>query len=398
MLKIYLDNTMKEEKALIEIIRAVLAGEKEFRQFAQISSGEIEQIMACARKHGLLPFLQECPWFMQEPYRKKMFSYLKSYAYKDVRQMYMTEELFEQFEINGIFCMPLKGIRTKQFYPCSEMRTMGDLDILYKKEQTEKLNKLMRTMGFEFEGYNIKHDHYKKDGIDIEMHRNLLFRLSHGYEYFEKIWDRAKPVKGKQYIYEMSLEDHYLHTMYHLIEHFLRGGVGIRMVLDIYLLSHLPQLDREYVQRELEVLEIQKFEENIRQLGELWFGSAEKVPARTELLEELEAYVLSGGIFGSREMERRNGTILYQSKEKFLRQLFFPSYEVMKTACPWLTTPLLLPFAWISRYRRALTKERRMFQHHIKRMRAFDKADEQETKERRQFFEKCGLKYMSLKW
>lgn len=388
----------RTENIFIDIIKAVLAGKNEFQQFAQLSSAEIEQIVVCARRHGLLPFLQECPVFMQEPYRKKIFSYLKSYAYKDVRQMYMAEKLFEQFEANGIFCMALKGMTTKQFYPYPELRTMGDLDILYKEEQTEKLNRLMRDMGFEFEGHNIKHDYYEKDGIEIEMHRNLLFRLSHGYEYFEKIWDRAKPAEGKNYIYEMSLEDHYLHTMYHLVEHFLRGGIGIRMVLDIYLLSHLPQLDRVYVQRELEALEIRQFEKNIRKLGELWFGSSEEVSEKEEVLEELEAYVLSGGIFGSRETERKNGTILYQSKGKFLKQLIFPSYEVMKTACPWLTTPFLLPFAWITRYKRALTKESRMFQHHIKRMRAFDKADEQEKKERRQFFEKCGLKYMSLKW
>ena len=29
------------------------------------------------------------------------------------------------FEKNGIYCMPLKGIRTKQFYPYPEFRTMG---------------------------------------------------------------------------------------------------------------------------------------------------------------------------------------------------------------------------------------------------------------------------------
>ena len=63
--------------------------------------------------------------------------YLKDYAYEDAQQAYAAETLFELFEKNGIYCMPLKGIRTKQFYPYPEFRTMGDLDILYKEDQTK---------------------------------------------------------------------------------------------------------------------------------------------------------------------------------------------------------------------------------------------------------------------
>ena len=49
----------------------------------QISKEEIERVIKCARVHGVLPFLQECPVFMEEPYREKLFFYLKDYAYKD---------------------------------------------------------------------------------------------------------------------------------------------------------------------------------------------------------------------------------------------------------------------------------------------------------------------------
>lgn len=46
--------------------------------------------------------------------------------------------------------MPLKGIRTKQFYPYPEFRTMGDLDILYKEDQTKKLKQVMQDAGYKF--------------------------------------------------------------------------------------------------------------------------------------------------------------------------------------------------------------------------------------------------------
>ena len=76
--------------------------------------------------------------------------------------------------------------------------------------------------------------------------------------------------------------------------------------------------------------------------------SDDEKTVRTEVSDELENYALSGGIFGSRETARRNGTVLYESKNKFVKQLVFPSYEVMKTSCPWLKTPILLPAAcWL---------------------------------------------------
>lgn len=64
----------------------------------------------------------------------------------------------------------------------------------------------MQDAGYKFGGYNIKHDEYEKDGVTIEMHRDVLFRLSNAYDYFADIWERAIHAKGKQYIYEMSLE------------------------------------------------------------------------------------------------------------------------------------------------------------------------------------------------
>jgi hypothetical protein len=108
----------KEEKRLIEIIRDVLAGKNKSEWSMQISKEEIERVIKCARVHGVLPFLQECPVFMEEPYREKLFFYLKDYAYKDAQQAYAAETLFELFEKNGIYCMPYgqsSFIRTRNF-------------------------------------------------------------------------------------------------------------------------------------------------------------------------------------------------------------------------------------------------------------------------------------------
>ena len=79
--------------------------------------------------------------------------------------------------------MPLKGIRTKQFYPYPEFRTMGDLDILYKEDQTKKLKQVMQDAGYKFGGYNIKHDEYEKDGVTIEIAQRCSVQTDNAYDY-----------------------------------------------------------------------------------------------------------------------------------------------------------------------------------------------------------------------
>lgn len=43
----------------------------------------------------------------------------------------------------------------------------------------------------------IRDDEYEKDGVTIEMHRDVLFRLTNAYDYFADIWERAIHAKGK---------------------------------------------------------------------------------------------------------------------------------------------------------------------------------------------------------
>ena len=63
----------KEEKRLIEIIRDVLAGKNKSEWSMQISKEEIERVIKCARVHGVLPFLQECPVLWRNRIGKNCF-------------------------------------------------------------------------------------------------------------------------------------------------------------------------------------------------------------------------------------------------------------------------------------------------------------------------------------
>lgn len=379
----------KEQKLLIELVKHALTDKTLPKDAENLTIEEINQIAKYAGEQGLFPFLQFYPVFLKKEGNGKLLKKILSVIYIDQLQMAEMEELLNTFEREGIYCISLKGIRTKSLYPSTELRTMGDLDILYKPEQTKQVKKIMETLGYHSEGEAAKHDHYQKGTIVVEMHRTLLSAQSNAYDYFLSVWNRANPVQGKQYIYEMTLEDHYLFTLYHLIEHFIRGGIGIRMVLDIYILSQLLELNWEYLNQELEILNIQVFEKSIRAIGEKWFS--DRKTGDIEDTGELEEYIVNGGIFGNVENDRKNNLLMYKSKFSYLRNVIFPSYKTMQTVFVWLKSPLLLPVAWGIRAFRVWTQRRENIQKQMERSQAWRNKERQEIIERNKFFRKYGL-------
>lgn len=385
---------------LLTLVRCAL-GEKNLpTELRSLSTDEKIEIIRYAQKQGLLPFLQYFDIFMEKDCRDIFFPRAAAAVCEDVRQASEIAQLLEAFEKNGIYCIPLKGIRTKKLYPSSELRTMGDLDILYRKEQTDGLRRVMAEQGYTWSGEAAKHDHYEKGGRIVEMHKELLSSESRAYDYFLKIWDRAQPEEGKRYCWQMSMEDHYLFTLYHLIEHFIRGGIGIRMVLDIYILSELPELDNEKVAAELEKLGIDEFEKNIRDLAQRWFSqplqsqqdaAGQKDNIEPDSLAELEEYIVNGGIFGNTVNEQTNNALRYGSKAKYLRNVIFPSYKTMQSVFPWLNSPLLLPAAWVNRWWNVWTKRRGNIRGQFERADKISLQDKLYIDEQKKFFSRYGL-------
>lgn len=128
---------------------------------------------------------------------------------------------------------------------------------------------------------------------------------------------------------------------------------------------------------------------NIRDIGEKWFSDNES--SDTEDLEELEEYIIDGGIFGNLENGRKNNMLMYKSKFFYLRSEVFPSYKTMQTVFVWLKSPLLLPVAWGVRAFRVWTQRRENIQKKIERSKAWGTEESQEILERDNFFRKYGL-------
>ena len=251
------------------------------------------------------------------------------------------ERLQQAFAEQGIAYLPLKGILIKYLYPQPGMRTMADLDIFFKDEQTGLVKKLLLDMGYSLESEGSYHDvYFKKPMINLQVHRWLVPQKSPYSQYFADAWDKAILNPENRYLYHFSPEDFYIHLISHLANHYQGAGTGVRSIIDIWLYHrhHGDNMNWQYVDSELEKINLKSFARNIFGLGEVWFAGAENSPIHDEMGE----YIFASGVYGSsKNAQLSSMTGLSKQSEdkrliqyKYYMQLFFPGLKHMTILYP----------------------------------------------------------------
>lgn len=321
-----------------------------------------EQIIALAERHNIgnmlyhiLPFVDELykPSEAQQNHMKKM---AMQAAVVEIKQQAEIYRLMQEFESHQITCMPVKGCDTKQYYPKREYRMMSDIDVLYKPEQHKEVKLVMKELGYGDYESGLKHDHYfKPPYITVEMHRALVAANTSTEAYYDTIWERTKKREGFQYVKQLSMEEQYIYTMVHLLEHFKEGGIGVRFVMDIYIFLQNPSWDRKYVTSVFAELHISDFATNIEQLAMKWFGQNTSIEAeKDELLGELAGFIMNNGVYGNAKQAKALA-IQKAGRIGYVKRVVFPNLKSMITLYPWLDKyPVLLPIAWLIRIVRTL--------------------------------------------
>lgn len=319
--------------------------------------------------------------------------YLYKCASRDMirsyRQTDAAEEILDAFEKAGINVLAVKGVRTKRHYPEPDMRTMGDVDILYQTTKDSRVKQIMEELGYESKMEGRVHDMYtKKPYVGIEMHRQLVASDSEYCPYYESIWDKVKTRENCKYIHEMSVEQEYIYTITHLAEHFRHGGIGIRFLMDIYVYDCKGNMDWDYIETELKQLGLWAFYKNVSDLAKRWFGvNTITVPGKS-VIDRLEEYILVGGTFGTNEYAAAI-SVAKEGKYRFIWKAMFPNLKNMQSMFPWIKKwPILLPYSWMLRGARSIFFRR----DHIKgQFNRYKHGNEKLGNELRDFFETCGL-------
>ena len=273
------------------------------------------------------------------------------------------EAIFERFEQQGIWYMPLKGSILKELYPENGMREMADNDVLYDSTRQNEVMRIMLDMGYTAESVGqTHHDVYMKPPVlNFELHTSL-FNSAHAeplYKYYDDTQRLLRKDESNEYGYHFSDEDFYVYMTAHEWKHYNGSGTGIRSLLDcyVYVKEKGDTLDWDYITEQCKQLELADFEQERRQLAKKVFSSV-NLPELSENDAEMLMYYLTAGTYGTIESSVTK-KLKEQSKIKFILSNMFPNLEYMKRSVDFVGKfPILYPVGIVYRWGRVLAIRR----------------------------------------
>lgn len=275
---------------------------------------------------------------------------------------YEVEKLLLLFEKNKIVNLPVKGYFLKHEYPQGNFRSVSDFDILFDISQIEDVNKVFKELDYTFiESDDTQYHFQKKPYMYIEMHYSLVHKREHYYPFLKNQLGRSIKRENYEYSRQMSPEDFYLYLLIHHSNHMRIAGMGIRMILDIYVYykNHKDEFDFDYLNEKLKKYELDKFEKSIREIAFNWF-SDEKPKVS---FNDLENYILLSFTLGRTDVATMVDSVKHNDSEsnskfakfKYIVSSAFPKIEIMKMRYKYLEkAPFLLPLSWIMMWSRRI--------------------------------------------
>lgn len=339
----------RESQLLIAALGRAITGDK--RQLN--TQVDWDAFMKLARSHGVegLVYAGLQGQTLPQPVQERLFGAYHQAIFADSQLEYVKEQLQSGLREKQVSHVFLKGARLKYDYPIPALRTMSDMDILVYTRDYDAIDAVSLSLGGTLLEGDGNHRNFKfPGGVKVEFHPNILHHSA-------PIGSQVNP--GWQYVRdgEMTEEGFYLTVMAHLADHFVTGGIGVRFVLDIWVLNNLRKAprDRAYVESELTRFGLLAFARNVEELASAWFGSGEMTP----VLAELGDYILTSGSHGFTDRAILNSVTLSSGGNRasaLWRKVFYPRSE-LEDRFPWCKDkPLLLPAAWCVRAFRAVTR------------------------------------------
>ena len=317
----------------------------------------LQEALPLIRQHHIAALVydgaERCGLTRKDPAMAKLFQVYCNFLLVSEGQMGQLSRIFHAFEENGIDYLPLKGCNMKALYPKPELRSMGDADVLIRLEQYDRIEPIMKSLGFE-QQYESDHELvWSSPELEVELHKYLIPTYNRDmYAYFGDGWQLAVPSGGSRW--DMTPEDAFVFLFAHFAKHYRDGGIGCRYVLDLWVyLRANPELRMDRVMAALEELKLHRFYGNISRLMAVWFEGAQP-DERTEFLTE---FIFASGSWGNMEQRVVAESVRNMQRSKwtggklgYLWHTAFPDRKALQGKYPVLRkAPWLLPGVWLVR-------------------------------------------------
>jgi len=251
----------------------------------------------------------------------------------------------------GIRLIGLKGCIVRELYPVPELRTMGDFDVLIRREDLGEVTEI-----FKGEGYRIENGIY---GV-ICGNENVL------WEVFPTIEEefRKKPEEMDEIYFHNCIEDGMIsypkptyflaHLIVHMGKHYVERGAGIRNLCDIALFVDKYKGDIDF-QKAKKICIDEGFSNIFNYVVntiDSWFDiDVSKIETEKKECGKFLEYSLEYGIFGINNNSMVVKVARYEDDSiGSIRKIFFPTVKLLDNRYTYLKKwPFLLPIAWVHR-------------------------------------------------
>lgn len=381
-----------EQNYIIELLKCVITNTT---PSAPDESLDWDVVFNYAKIHRIVPILYSSIQKLPEDIKLKI-SNLEQYAlaYKsnlvdDANRENEIAIITKLLASNDVDYILLKGSVTKHFYPDTSMRMMSDVDIFYRNADSKDIKTMLGENGYTQTKSTPKDAMYLSSNklVKVEMQQSLLDDgFTDWLKYLDTIWDRC--IKKTDNEYTMTPEDFYIYHIVHMAKHFINGGIGLRHILDTWVIkNHYQDLDSEYTEKIFKELSLDKFENKVTNLCKYWFENS--IPSDKKSIELLSEYIFENGAFGNISQQSTNEAV--NNSSKVIREKVFPSKQTMANYYGDVITnhPITIPFYWVR-----LTFER-LFTNHNKtksKIKTISNISETQKVKTKELFEMCGLK------
>ena len=230
----------KEYEVLIDLCRHYLNGDK----FIFDTDVNYKKLFLYAKGHNLLGVLHcallnaknksDLPESFLNALENKFFDLI----FLSNAQINMLEEVKTLFASAQCPYITFKGATLREYYPVPESRAMGDIDVLIKAEDRDKIKKLLISNGFDCVKENGPVYNYVKNGVLFEVHTKLI--SCYDTEPFCSAFDYAE-FDGFDGKFNDSF--HFAYLIAHMAHHFKFYGAGIKLILDLAVMLKASNID-----------------------------------------------------------------------------------------------------------------------------------------------------------
>jgi hypothetical protein len=299
--------------------------------------------------------------------------------HRDKQREYALELTSKVLEKAGVPHVPLKGAVLRHIYPQSFLRTSCDIDVLVKKEDTEKAGTALLEAGFFRMDDCSTHDYNYSapNKIHLELHFTLeqSGTLSACNPILSAVWERHASSEGSC-VYRLSAEFFTLYHLAHLGQHLLGGGCGIRPFLDLWLIERHMEIDHEQLNALLAESGLEALYSASMKLSKVFMEDLAPDVQTAQLAE----YVLGGGVYGTAtnaaKVKAAKGTGKIKS---FLKLVFLPRKNLQVLYPDLKKHPILFPFYQVKRWFRVFEKNKRQKVKHLTNARNAVSLDERNS-------------------